>query len=218
MSGVTTRDVYFDKILQRWIQNTAYRLRWRIAGWYDVIDLIQDGYVCYCKCRDKYALQDPDPGENALNTDNPTKEQRRQFMSLVQRAFINRIHTLSNEFPAFTEEPVDCSIIDDSNIVLENMIPPQPEEASILMALASAPAEIGAAIGGLVRDGLDGEAYVRTRLRKRLILTKHASGGVSVATRVVKERRAFRETTSEHLKRVLGDGDITRKVTDYLYS
>jgi hypothetical protein len=224
------KDVYFDEALHFWLQKTARREHWRIAGWYGIEDLVQDGVVCYCKCRDKYTLKSPDPlpedlaielkrsSYQDLNTDHPTDAQRRHFMWLVQRSFINYIMTLSVDYAINREAPVDCSIVEDSNTFLESLLPPQPEEVSVLMALAAAPAEISSAIGCLINDSLEGEAYLRTKLRKKLALTKHSSGGVTASMRVTKGRRALRETTVEYFQRLLGDGDVHQKTADYLYS
>lgn len=219
MTAVKPKDVYFDTILRSWIASYARSQRWRIAGWYSVSDLIQDGYICYCKCRDAYTLGEPDPTAiHDLNTSNPDKSQRRHFMALVQRAFINHIHTLSSRYMVNREEPIDCPASMDSVTMLEELVPPQLEETSVLMALASAPVEISDAIGKLISDGVEGEAYLRTRLRRQFVVTKHASGGVSTSIRVVRGRRALRETSTEYFARVLGDGDILRKTGAYIYS
>lgn len=222
------RDVYFDLALQIWIKNKARQERWRVAGWYSVGDLEQDGYICYCKCRDKYTTAPPEPGDRpdgfahqdlfTLVDGQPNEIQRRHFMSLVQRAFINHISTLSSNYPISKEEPVDCSVIEDSVSILEGLAPPVPEETTVLMALANAPTEISSAISVLISDGLEGQAYLRSKLHNTLVVSKHASGGVSVSTRTVRGRRALRETTVERFQRLLGDGEVERKTVAYLYS
>lgn len=213
------KDVYFDEILCSWITSYARSQRWRIAGWYSVKDLIQDGYICYCKCRDAYTLGKPDPAAtHDLHTNTPDESQRRHFMALVQRAFKNHIHTLSTRYMVNREEPVDCPASMDSATMLEEMVPPVPEEISVLMAVANAPAEIGEAIGKLISDGIEGEQYLRTRLRHQIVIVRHATGGVSTSMRVVRGRRALRETSTEYFQRVLGDGDILRKTGAYIHS
>jgi hypothetical protein len=97
-------DVYFDAGLQGWIKNTARQEHWRMAKWYGLADLFQDGVLCYCKCRDKYTRGPPEPGFQALNTITPNDAQRRHFMQLVQRSFWNHIMTLSSRFAAMREE------------------------------------------------------------------------------------------------------------------
>jgi hypothetical protein len=213
------KDVYFDEILRSWIVGYARSQRWRIAGWYSVSDLTQDGYLCYCKCRDAYTIGEPDPNAvHDLHTVTPDNSQRRHFMVLVQRAFMNHVHTLSIRYMANREEPVDCPASVDSATMLEELVPLQPEEISVLMALASAPAEIREAIGKLISDGIEGETFLRTRLRRQFVITRHASGGVSTSIRIVRGRRALRETSTEYFQRLLGDGDMLRKTADYLHS
>jgi hypothetical protein len=212
------RDVYFDAELHKWLKSTARKERWKFANWYEAVDLVQEGYICYCKCRDKYTLGPPEPGFQDLFTDTPNEAQRRHFMSLVQRTYYNHLATLAANNPANREAPVDCPIGMPSDVFLEGLLPPQQEEASVLLALANAPAEISSAIGRLINDGVEGERYVRTKLRNKLVVSHHDSGGVSVSIRRVKGRRALRETTSEHFHRLLGEAGLPEKTAAYLCS
>lgn len=210
------KDVYFDSALHLWLKKFARQEHWRVASWYSEADLVQDGYVYYCKCRDAYTLATPDAGFQDLNTDAPSKAQRKHFMVLVQRSLTNHLMTLSVKYAINREAPVDCSVVEDSAQLLEGLAPPQPEETSLLMALAAAPAEIGSAIGLLIQDGE--EVFRRTKLRKTLDITRHPTGGVTASLRVTRGRRALRETTREHFQRLLGDGAIQDKTAAYLYS
>lgn len=199
------KDVYFDQGMQGWIRNTARRELWRMAGWYGYEDLVQDGFVCYCKCRDKYALKEPDPGEKPLNTETPTELQRRHFMALVQRTFYNHIMTLSARFAISREDTLSGVTEEGDPLSLEHLMPPQSEEVSVIFTVLQAPAEIGEAIAKLISDSIDGEQYLRSRLRRH-------SG------RVRRGRRAIRETTDERLTRVVGDVDLPKQVLTYLLS
>lgn len=208
------KDVYFDAGLQGWLTTTARAEYWRVASWYSVDDLIQDGYICYCKCRDRYTLALPEAGERPdgykhqnLFTDNPTPVQRKHFMALVQRAFFNHIYTLSTRYPATREQPLAAlSTEGDEPLTMEELLPPQPEETSVLIALLQAPTEISEAIIKLVNDGIDGGNYLRSRLRDR-------NGRVQIVS-----RRALRETTGQRMTRVLGDPDLGRQTMTYLLS
>lgn len=198
------RDVYFDAGLQGWLKNTARREHWRVARWYQLSDLAQDGVICYCKCRNRYTLGPPKPGFQNLYTTAPSGAQRRHFMGLVQRAYYNHIMTLSSRFARACEDRVsDLVSGGDETSTLENWLPPQPEEASVILAVKQAPAEIAEAISRLVQDGIEGGQYLRSRLRER-------NG------RMVVGRRALRETTSERLARVLGDPDLSQRTLAYL--
>ena len=206
-------DIYFDSGLRGWLKTTAVAEHWRVASWYSVDDLVQDGYICYFKCRDRYTLGPPKPGRQALHPESglpgpyPNDAQRRHFMSLVQRAFYNHIYTLAMRYPATQEQPMAAvSTVDGEPVSMEELLPPQPEETSALIAVLQAPAEIGDAILKLVNDGIDGSRYLRSRLR------------VGPDGRITRGRRAIRETTEQHMGRILGDPELPKKTLAYLLS
>lgn len=197
-------DVYFDMGLQGWLKNTARREYWRVSKWYELSDLIQDGVICYCKCRNKYVLGPPEEGFQALNTWTPDSAQRRHFMNLVQRAYWNHIMTLASRSAMSCEDTVGDLVIDGDEVsTLERWLPPQQEEASVLLVLTQAPAEITDAIGRLIQDSIDGGHYLRSKLRE-------CDG------RVTRGRRALRETTDARLARVLGDPELLQRTLAYL--
>jgi hypothetical protein len=203
------KDVYFDSGLQGWLKTTAKAEHWRVASWYSAADLVQDGYICYCKCRDKYTLSVEGSKYQDLFTfsdEGPSDTQRRHFMSLVQRAFYNRIYTLSVRYPATREQPLAMLSVENGEpSTLEEMVPPQPEEISALIAVLHAPTEIGEAIVKLVQDGVEGGSFIRSRLRRH-------NGRVSIG------RRALRETSQQRISRILGDDELSGKVLAYLLS
>lgn len=69
-----------DRPLVRWIYSTARKHYWRVAHWYELEDLIQDGMLIYSKCHQRYA-------KVAAN--------QQHFMALVQTAFMRHITTLA---------------------------------------------------------------------------------------------------------------------------
>ena len=120
---------YMDEGLRRWIASYARRNHWRIANWSGndneekVQDLIQEGYAVYLK-----VLRHPNYVGLAKRR-NPTKENRRVFMSLVKRAFENRVHDLSNEKPpedTLSTVAVRMGRIDEA--VLDTITPPDEDE------------------------------------------------------------------------------------------
>lgn len=70
-----------DPGLRGWLVNYSKRNFWRVPSCYDLDDLIQDGYLCYCVCNAKY---------------RHVKVQR-HFMALVKVTFHNHITDLANE-------------------------------------------------------------------------------------------------------------------------
>lgn len=69
-----------DDIMERWITSYARRNLWRVASWYEIEDLIADGYLVFSQCRNKYGYV----------------TERRHFMSLFKRCYFNHIIDLSN--------------------------------------------------------------------------------------------------------------------------
>jgi hypothetical protein len=199
-------DVYFDSGLEGWIKRTARENYWRVSKWYELQDLVQDGYLCYLKCRNKYAMCEPDPGAQKLNVwTHPSNGQRKHFMALVKRTFFNHIMTLSSDFAAMSVEESECDLeprADGQPVLVEELAPVEAEELSVFIAVKNAPAEIGEAIKALVDDG---DEYLRSRLRRR-------------DERVVRKRRKLRETTDERLARVTGSPDLPNKIVSYLLS
>jgi len=63
------------------IHNHARKNFWRVASWYEIEDLIQDGLLCAYKCIDRY-------GKPGVDIDEP------HFMRLVQSTFYNHIGEL----------------------------------------------------------------------------------------------------------------------------
>lgn len=60
--------------------NYAHKNYWRVAAWYDELDLVADGYLVYSKCRRKYHdVIDPP-----------------HFMALFQRCYVNHVTDLAN--------------------------------------------------------------------------------------------------------------------------
>lgn len=64
--------------IRRWVISYAKKNYWRVVGFYDLDDLIQDGLMVAIKCRQKYG-SDLDPPH---------------FMSLVKTSFYNHIGAL----------------------------------------------------------------------------------------------------------------------------
>lgn len=70
-----------DAIMERWLTSFARRNLWRVAVWYDIEDLIADGYMVFVQCRNKYWYV----------------TERKHFMALFQRCYFNHITDLANK-------------------------------------------------------------------------------------------------------------------------
>jgi hypothetical protein len=190
-------DAYLDAGMRGFIVNTAKREFWKVAGWYEFEDLVQDGYLCFYKCRQRL--------HKRLLVDSPTKEQRREVQAYVKTAFFNHISTLASKRMAVREITLSNLIqhvhTDQGDVrnadVWNDLAPPQMEEATLLTMLTSAPAEIKQLVQLLVSDGLDLLKFERKRTKRRLL----------------------RETTNEYYCRILNldpkQHDIVEQLKDY---
>jgi len=191
------KDTFLDDGLRGWLSNTARKEHWRMALWYSLDDLEQDGYLCYMKCVRAYP--------QISGIENPTHGERKWFMALVQTAYRNHIMTLAGKFAIGKEETVpDVASTDERGGSLEELMPPASEVASILLTLKNAPAEIRDAIDKLLQDGLDGGEYLRSQLYRD-------------GTRLRRSRRPRRETTKDYFERVTGVVDLPNKLREYLF-
>lgn len=77
-----------------WLFRTARKNFWRVADWYDIDDLIQDGYMCYYRVLDRY--QDVH--------DKP------HVMRLFQVTYINHIHDLSKKKTKQLDVPLSATL------------------------------------------------------------------------------------------------------------
>lgn len=194
---MTKKDTFLDDGLRGWIANTARKEHWRMALWYSLDDLEQDGYLCYAKCVRAYP--------QLASIANPTHGERKWFMALVQTSYRNHIMTLAGKFSIAKEDTLpDIAETDDRGGSLEALMSPASEVASILLVLKSAPAEIRDAIDKLLEDGFDGGDYLRSQLYKD-------------GTRLRRSRRPRRETTKDHFERVTGVSDLPNKLREYLF-
>jgi hypothetical protein len=122
---VQRNDRYLDKGLQVWIARTAKRNFWRVASWYDLDDLIQDGYIVWARVRAKY----PDL-------------QMAQFVALFKISYINRIHNLANKRTrSISEVSFDAVVTPDGEALDTGDVGVGlvPEEGTLAVKLAQAP-------------------------------------------------------------------------------
>lgn len=161
------RHIYLDEGMKRWIYRTARRHYWRVASWYDLDDLIQEGFLAYQKCQVKYA--------RLARKRNPRPEDRRNFMALVMRAFENRIHDLASKRTIQTEDAVSRLQHDSHDFTPEEWLESrgaQNEAADALYqsSVRDMPRTVKAIVDKAIRDvrvGIDVDVgAVLTALRK----------------------------------------------------
>lgn len=171
-------DAILDKAIVGWIHNTARQHFWRVAYWYDLSDLIADGWLCYAKCRCRYARQVFDDRRN------PTPLERRKFMALVKSTYLRHITNLANRRTQLGEVPA----IDIADVAQEVMAPAGLDALDKLL-----PPELHPLVEVMLKTD-------SKKRRTRLFYMPLASGGM----RVKRLRKSRRETTNEYFCRLLG--------------
>lgn len=145
------------------------RNHWRVAAWYDVEDLKQDGYACFYKCVERY--------QRLNRKRKPRKEDRRNFMALVKRTFENHIHDLARKKRLRrVEVPVSQLRLADtmtSEAWFERYGPVEEALCDVSHVLRNVPKELRQLLAALTTDADQGVRYLRgapgkhTGLRKR---------------------------------------------------
>lgn len=198
---MTMTDDYLDEGMRGWIHKTARKNLGRVAN-FDLDDLVQEGYFCYYKCRNRYVGVPPKPNKDGmpryLPPSNPDKVARRHFQCLVQTTFNNRIKDLAFRQPKGWELAIsDLAGERTLELAWESILPVQDEDASVLTLLKNAPAEFKQLFDLLIDDALGFTGY----------------------RRVGDRRRGRRETTNQRLNRLLLDRypgrDISSEIERY---
>ncbi len=202
------RDPYLDAGMKNFLVHMSRKELWRVASWYEFEDLLQDGYLCYYKCRnsDRYKV--------LTSKNHPAKSDRKWMMSLVRTTFENYIHDLARRYAMVTETAVSQLGLEDSELddVWGIIAPSQPEEATLASMLASAPEEISRLMILLASDSAEALGFYRSRT-----YVSELYGGLT--PRVRRGRRRLRETTNEYYCRLLGldprECNLLNRVREY---
>src|ERR1700693_1276040 len=147
---------YLDDGLKGWIHKTARNNLWKVGTWYDLDDLIQEGYLVYCKCLKRFEEADH----------LPENEKRKRFMAYFKSAYENHLRDLAQEK---TPEMSFAALTSDTEQEVQSVFDiPQPEEVSLYMALLQAPTEVLEVFQALIQDAQEAGSYLRSRLRRKL--------------------------------------------------
>lgn len=196
------RNPYLDAGVRGYIVTTARKAYWKVASWYEFEDLIQDGYLCYAKCRARY---------NSVSGEaEPTADDRKMFMAFFQRAYFNHITDLQKDPRSRQQEVGVAALSDEQAKVVESWSDSATDlgDASLSALLAQAPAEILEMLKLILIDGVADVPYLKTKLREY----SYASGCIP---RIVRGRKAIRETTEQHYDRCLGKHGVVAQLREY---
>ncbi len=113
--------MHIDAGARGWLLATAKNNYWRIASWYDLDDLIQDGFLVWYKVVNHYAWR---------------PRGRAHIMALFKTAYVNHIHDLSKHRSRLHEQPISVLIDGWTMDDLDQFLPP---EDGIETSVANAP-------------------------------------------------------------------------------
>lgn len=156
-------DPFLDQGLRIWIKKTAEKNFWRVCRWYDLDDLIQDGYMCYARTRTRY----PDLIKPPL-----IYGQKARFVSMFKRIYLNEIHDLANDRTKSISEIGLLDIVSDEKPSeqqgdtdpLELNALAVPEECTFAVMLSQAPAVVKMFLMAMETE--EGRQMMRGQLRK----------------------------------------------------
>lgn len=190
------RDPYLDDGMIGYIEKFARKNYWRVASWIDLDDLVQDGFMCFAKCRHRYV--------DVLKSlpEQPTiPDHRRMMMGAVMTAFTRHVHGLASDRTERADERCFADVArpdSDAYVDVADNTPAEPGIESCVL-LVGAPREVADLFRILVGDAHAAAVLVRDGLGKRETMAQHArrvtaNGGSSEPRR----SRARRQTESLH--------------------
>jgi hypothetical protein len=128
--------VELPKSVVGWVVNHATKNFWRVADWYELDDLIQDGLLVAYKCRERY-------GEPGKDLDPP------HFMALVKTSFYRHIGDLlrvSRAEQAVTDRIGDVAGESSETIFLDREAQPAEGGQDFLALLTDMPESLRKAV------------------------------------------------------------------------
>lgn len=145
-----------DEGARIWLLRTARKNYWRVAAWYDLDDLIQDGFMCYARVIAKYERRQYVTRTGVVTNKSPRVRKRKHIMSLFKVVYTSHINDLANRrttdlvevlaedivSPASQAESVwDDLVTDDCDVlVYEHLIVEAPKVLQrLLRAMMTAP-------------------------------------------------------------------------------
>lgn len=123
---------HLDSTTKNWLFKFARKNYWRVASWYDLADLIQDGYMVFYRVLEKYRGR---------------LQNRAHLMRLFQVAFANHIHNISTKRTKTLEVLLD-DLGPDAGDLADHILQ-SSEDADMALVLAGAPREVRAVLKGL---------------------------------------------------------------------
>jgi hypothetical protein len=137
-----------DKGARRWLYKVCHKQFWRVSGWYEFDDLVQDGFMKFYHVRAHY----------------PKVKDHPHLMALFKVAFLNHIHLLASR----RTNSVEVCFLKDlaAGRLVDSLLPTEDSYALLFTAICNAPKPVLRLLEKIARDpslpGLSG-AYRRRR-------------------------------------------------------
>jgi hypothetical protein len=129
-----------DQKTKSWLLGTCSKHYWRVAAYYDLDDLIQEGMLVYHRTEVRY-------NEEGRHAEQKRNKSHSYMVSTFKRSFINHIHDLANKR---SRQPLELQIIDqpvpDDDVGRRNWLdyhgPSTPETQTFCAMVSMAPLRI----------------------------------------------------------------------------
>jgi hypothetical protein len=117
-----------DEGAKRWLYKICHKQFWRVSGWYEFDDLVQDGFVTFYRVRGQY----------------PKIDKPQHLMTIFKMAFLQHIHVIANRRTKHGVESCftdlfNSDLPDQETQALERLLPADQPLAEAFTAIAQAP-------------------------------------------------------------------------------
>lgn len=143
-----------DKGARGWVVNTAKKNYWRVCDFYELDDLVQDGFLKYEYIRERY----------------PNVQDKKHLMGLFKRAYTNHIHDLARKKLRFRSEHILETDMHSNRPLTELESEAVVTHPNTSVAIAMLPAEVRRLFNAMLTD-----PRYRSKLRRRLNRTRQST-------------------------------------------
>jgi DNA-directed RNA polymerase specialized sigma24 family protein len=137
--------------MKNWLFKFAWNNYWRVASWYDLDDMVQDGYLVFYRVLEKYRGK---------------VQNRAHLMRLFQVSYANHIHNISIKRTR-TPEVLFEDLAPNPEVrerIMDKVLQSN-DDAEMALVLAGAPREVRAVIAGL--EAADGATLRKPYQRRK---------------------------------------------------
>jgi len=187
LEGRTMMQIEWNGAIENWTKKFISKNLWRFEGSYEFDDLMQDCFIKFMFCRDKY---------------KDTAENMAHFMSLYKRAVVNHFHDKANETTNHRHSDIEeVQNYAASSICFNNL-------GFLLVLIKEAPKEVQTVIETMILEGNSGK--LRRPFRKTYGKRSKISG------KIVRIRETTDEFLSRVMDIPELEENLRERVREYL--